>query len=898
MHRQVGDLVSALAPSLGLHGHHVPLTLTEGTSVQGHAATGGITLVGPLDPSERRTRGVIVHELVHARQHLNRGHTVPDQTAAEAEAAGIANALQEGRPLWVPRHALADGHVARDGDASGVAPATAPAESSWLDNLSPAAIRARALNAFRDIARRTPGYDLLCVVIGKDLITDAVVPRTAAALINGFLGLIPGSGPLRQNLRDSGALDRAGAWLDTEVARLNLTWDSIKALFRTAWDRIGLSDLVHPENAFRQIASVFTEPISRLVTFSVNAAKKMLEFVFEAALSMAGAAGAAVMAIIRRAGATFDRIMADPVAFAGNLVAAVRSGLSRFVTNIGAHLRDGLIAWLTGSLGAVITIPQRFDLPGILRMVLGVLGLTWQRVRSRLARLVPERVIAAVERTAGILMDLQQRGLAAITDRIGQFVSGLVDTVVGGIREWVTNTVVGAAITRLISMFNPAGAVIQAIIAVYNTIQFFIERAQQLAALANAVFDSVEAIAAGSIANAAQAVENALGRAVPVFLGFLARLIGLGDIATPVRNVIQRVQAVVESAIDRVLGWIAGVVRRAGEVLGLVAAPGAAAAGTAAPPGAAGAAAAAAGGVDELIDVPGDPHHIRDDGPDGALMLHSDHPIRLDRDPVIGTTIQRIEQLRAARRRGGSQDQTEERSLMAQVRARLRGFADAGLYYAPGRSAPGIGTIELHGAQDQRVRVTSSEVTHILSTESEHIIPFAVGQTLWTSMLREGARARSDLRERDHGQTTVVMYFDASRLKTAGSATGVDLGAAARSFARTMNRVGTDLDAIAAARETPEGAEVRAASALEQAANERLDPIGRDGAQRAKAAVRAENALFEVRNGETAPLSNGERRGEAGAPRPTNAEIDDAMTQQKANLVEMLLASFTSRRRR
>jgi len=79
----------------------------------------------------------------------------------------------------------------------------------------------------------------------------------------------------------------------------------------------------------------------------------------------------------------------------------------------------------------------------------------------------------------------------------------------------VANSVVGAAITKLISMFNPAGAVIQAIIAVYNTIKFFIERAQQLGALANAVFDSIAAIASGNIGNAVQAVENALGRAVP-----------------------------------------------------------------------------------------------------------------------------------------------------------------------------------------------------------------------------------------------------------------------------------------------------------------------------------------------------------------------------------------------
>ena len=44
--------------------------------------------------------------------------------------------------------------------------------------------------------------------------------------------------------------------------------------------------------------------------------------------------------------------------------------------------------------------------------------------------------------------------------------------------------------------------------------------------------------------------------------GFFARLIGLGDVATPIRNIVTRVRTVIDSAIERVIGWIAGVGRR------------------------------------------------------------------------------------------------------------------------------------------------------------------------------------------------------------------------------------------------------------------------------------------------------------------------------------------------
>ena len=49
-----------------------------------------------------------------------------DLTAAESEAAGLTHALREGRPLWIPRQALPDGHIAQDDGAQGVAATTKP----------------------------------------------------------------------------------------------------------------------------------------------------------------------------------------------------------------------------------------------------------------------------------------------------------------------------------------------------------------------------------------------------------------------------------------------------------------------------------------------------------------------------------------------------------------------------------------------------------------------------------------------------------------------------------------------------------------------------------------------------------------------------------------------------
>jgi Bacterial toxin 4 len=424
-------------------------------------------------------------------------------------------------------------------------------------------VRDRVLQTMSGYARRLPGYQLLCTVLGRDVVAGTPVPRSAAAIIRGFLGLMPRGEELGSQLQQSGAIDRAGTWFEQEIPRLGITWEVIRGLFTRAWDALGAGDLLSPARAWDRIAGLFAPPLARLRDFAVSAATKVAEFVFEGAMAMAGGAGAQVMGVIRRAGDVFNQILRDPIAFARNLIEAIRGGLGGFLTNIGAHLRNGLIGWLTGSLGSVIHLPERFDLRGILGMAMEFLGLTWANIRARIVRLIGERAMGLLERGVDFVRDVVQRGIGALTGRIAQFTSGLVDTVLGGIRDWVANSVVGAAITRLISMFNPAGAVIQAIIAIYNTVQFVIERGRQLGALASSIFDSIAAIARGSIGNAVNAVETALGRAVPVVLGFLARLIGLGDVAAPVRNVMTRVRAVIDSAIDRVVGWIAAMARRA-----------------------------------------------------------------------------------------------------------------------------------------------------------------------------------------------------------------------------------------------------------------------------------------------------------------------------------------------
>jgi hypothetical protein len=161
-------------------------------------------------------------------------------------------------------------------------------------------------------------------------------------------------------------------------------------------------------------------------------------------------------------------------------------------------------------------------------------------------------------------MTLVREGPAAAWRELMQHLGNLQEMLFGQIRSWVQNTIVTQAVMRIASMLNPAGSVIQAIIAIYNTIMFFVERMRQIGAVVESVVNSMSAIAAGSIGPAANAVEQTMARLVPVVIRFLARLIGLGGISGHIQATMRRIQQPINNAIDRLIDWIVAQARRLG----------------------------------------------------------------------------------------------------------------------------------------------------------------------------------------------------------------------------------------------------------------------------------------------------------------------------------------------
>lgn len=423
-------------------------------------------------------------------------------------------------------------------------------------------IKDAILRPLAGLASRTRGYDLLKAVLGQDPITGEPYPRNADTLIGGFMKLI-GQEEVWADIKRANAVARAWSWFQGALSGLLGFVRQVPQLFMQAVRSLGIEDLVLLPRAFVKVGGVFLDVAGRFFSWAGAQVMSLLEIIFEVV-----APGA--MTYLRRAAGAFRSIIRNPIGFIGNLVRAGIQGFRQFAAKFLTHLRASLIGWLTGAMsGAGLYIPQAFTVREILKFVLSVLGLTWQNIRQKLVRVIGEPTVRALEAGFEIVQVLVTQGPAAAWEKIQEGISNLREMVMEQIMTFVSQRVVQAAVTRLLTSLNPAGAFVQAVIAIYNTIMFFVERLRQIAQVAMSFIDSMSAIASGAIGAAANRVEQTMAGLLTLVISFLARIAGLGKVSDAVKGIIDRVRAPIDRALDRVVEWIVAQARRLGRLLGM-----------------------------------------------------------------------------------------------------------------------------------------------------------------------------------------------------------------------------------------------------------------------------------------------------------------------------------------
>ncbi|HMV67562.1 MAG TPA: hypothetical protein PKA64_11985, partial [Myxococcota bacterium] len=288
-------------------------------------------------------------------------------------------------------------------------------------------------------------------------------------------------------------------------------------------------------------------------------------FIVNGLLQLLGISPASFWALVDRIGEVIDAIADDPIGFAGNLAEALKQGFEQFFGNFPTHVLNGLVQWLFSGLGGVgVQVPSDFSLRSLITFFLQLMGITWDRVRRLLARHIGEENVALIERAWSIVSTLIERGPEGIFEMIKDMLDpqNILDMVLQAAVDFLIERVITAVATRILGMLNPAGAILQAIEAIYRIIKWVFENAAQIFTLVETVVNGAADLVAGNVAGMANAVEGALARIIPPVIDFLAGFLGFGDLPDRIADVIRGFQAQVERVMDRVIGWLAAQGRR------------------------------------------------------------------------------------------------------------------------------------------------------------------------------------------------------------------------------------------------------------------------------------------------------------------------------------------------
>ncbi|MCG8697277.1 MAG: DNA/RNA non-specific endonuclease, partial [Bacteroidales bacterium] len=410
-----------------------------------------------------------------------------------------------------------------------------------------------------DFAKTIPGYDLLTVILGRDPFSGKRVKRTVVNIVKGFLSLIPGGKEKFEEIMKTGALQKAAAGISKAVDALGFTWTYITGLFTKLWNSFSLKDLAKPLQAFKRIMNTISNPLKRLIRFVIE----IIKIIVKTVLVIMKFPFKTVESIMTNAMQAFHDIKKDPIGFLMNLLKALKKGFAQFFKNILKHLLKGVSTWLFSEISkAGINPPADLSFKSVLGFVLDVLGISVDNILDRLGKKIGQdkvtKIKGVIDKLTGIwsfVRDVIEKGPVAIWEKIQEQLNNLWNMVLGFISNWIMEKVITKVTAKLLSMLDPTGimAVINGAIALYRAIESFMEKLREMLEIVNAFVAGVANIAKGDITQAANYLENALARGIPVAIGFLANQVGLRGLGKRISEMIGKLREKVNKAIDKII---------------------------------------------------------------------------------------------------------------------------------------------------------------------------------------------------------------------------------------------------------------------------------------------------------------------------------------------------------
>ena len=276
-------------------------------------------------------------------------------------------------------------------------------------------------------------------------------------------------------------------------------------------------------------------------------------------LRLVGIPPAEFWALIAKIEQVISDIADDPETFINNMAAGVRLGFEQFFDHFGTHVLKGFWDWLFSGLDSPVPMPADLTAGSLFSFALQLMGITWPKVREILVRHVGPTAVEVVEATWQLVTVLIERGPAGLVELVKEQLTpeNIVGMILEAAVQYLVETLIKQVVVRIVMMFNPVGAIAQAIDLIYQVCAWIFRNAARIFRFVQAVVDGMADVLAGNIGGLANAVEKALASLIPPVIDFLAGLMHLGGLPGEIAEVIVRMQTVVLAALDRVIGFLA-----------------------------------------------------------------------------------------------------------------------------------------------------------------------------------------------------------------------------------------------------------------------------------------------------------------------------------------------------
>lgn len=279
---------------------------------------------------------------------------------------------------------------------------------------------------------------------------------------------------------------------------------------------------------------------------------EVARLLLEAALKVVGIEPEAFYAFVGKVLDVLGKIIDAPGTFLGNCAEAVGQGIRGFAANFLEYLKEGILKWLTGALGD-LTLPKSFNLLGILDLGRQIMGLTWDWLRKKAVKVVGEKNVERLEFLLDYVKTFVQEGWEALFTRVKGELTGLADTILGKIKDFLVEKIIIAGATWIASLFTPVGAVVKLLFTVWNLFVFLRDQISRIGGIIKSVVGAVVDLAQGVIEPAAKRIEGALADALPVAIDLVAALLGVKGVGRKVREVIGGIRERIDKAVDALL---------------------------------------------------------------------------------------------------------------------------------------------------------------------------------------------------------------------------------------------------------------------------------------------------------------------------------------------------------